>query len=125
MPLSRAELRELPSLRAHPPSPCDDPQVACSCLGETVQVCDGYSVDPLDSVGPCEGGVLLAPDAAAEDSEAPDSTVVGVADAGLNDANGASDSADAGVSSDATSALDASDATSEADAAKTVDAAGD
>jgi hypothetical protein len=70
-----------------PPSPCDNPQAACSCLGEPITVCDGYATDPIDPTGACEGGAL--PDDGGSDSAA----------SGTNDSG-----------SDGGSLLDASDA---------------
>lgn len=80
-----------------PPTPCDKPQVACSCLAETVQVCDGYAVDPIDSLGACEGGVILPDDAGVDDASISDS-----APSGGNDASDSSSATDASDASDAT-----------------------
>ena len=62
---------------AAPPSPCDRPQVVCSCLDETETACDGYAVDPIASIGACgDGGLPPASDDAAADGPALDATVV-------------------------------------------------
>jgi hypothetical protein len=44
---------------ATPPTPCDNPQAACSCLAEAIVVCDGYASDPIDPTGTCDAGAIL------------------------------------------------------------------
>jgi hypothetical protein len=83
-----------------PPTPCDHPQNACSCLGEPIQVCDGYALSPVDPTGTCDGGTVVVPDGGADATippadAAPDSAVVpdaaktpDASDAGASDAAG-------------------------------------
>jgi hypothetical protein len=81
---------------APPPNPCDHPQTACSCLGENVQVCDGYSVDPIDTLTPCaDSGVVPVVDAGGDATSATDTgTGTDASDAGAtDDASDASDAA--------------------------------
>jgi hypothetical protein len=75
-----------------PPSSCDHPQTACSCLAEPIQVCDGYAPNPVDSTATCDGGTMIVPNDGGTDATVPP------ADAGP----------DAAV--DATSPVDAADA---------------
>jgi len=62
---------------AAPADPCPAPQNACSCLGEPIQVCNGFASDPIDPTGgSCgEGGIVITPDSGpsedAGDSAAP------------------------------------------------------
>lgn len=49
---------------------CDAPQTACSCLGEFVEVCHGYSLDQVDTTSTCEGGTLVE-DAGTDSATAP------------------------------------------------------
>jgi hypothetical protein len=51
---------------ATPPSPCDDPQPACSCLAEPIVVCDGYATDPIDPTATCEAGAVVTEDGGQE-----------------------------------------------------------
>jgi hypothetical protein len=78
------------------PFPCAQPQVMCSCLAEPIQVCGGYAQNQVDPTGPCEGGVVIVPEAGTE--------------AGTD---GASDATPAADASDAASGADAADAASE------------
>jgi len=55
------------------PDPCPSPQPACSCLGETTQVCNGYASDPIDSMGACgDSGVVVLPEGGAAETGAVD-----------------------------------------------------
>jgi len=54
-----------------PPTPCDAPLTACSCLAETIQVCDGYGEDPISAMGPCPDSGVVVKDAG---SDAPSSS---------------------------------------------------
>lgn len=80
-----------------PPSPCDQPQVACSCLAETVQVCDGYADDPIDSLGACADAGFIVPS-----DDGGDSTVTDSGPAGSNDGGDATTAGDSGGNGDAT-----------------------
>ena len=54
------------------PSPCDHPQTACSCLGETIDTCDGYAVDPISAMGACgDSGVKPPVEAGTTDTGVP------------------------------------------------------
>ena len=79
-----------------PPTPCDHPQSACSCLGEVIQVCDGYATSQVDTTATCEGGGVIAPiDGGADSTAAPP------AEAGSDAAPDASPGTDASDASDA------------------------
>ncbi len=72
---------------------CDQPQSACSCLGEVIQVCHGYATNPVDTTATCEGGTATIPEAGAD--AGPPAIEAGAGDAG--DAGGSVDAAvDAG-----------------------------
>jgi hypothetical protein len=92
----------LPVCTVPPPSPCDHPQTACSCLGEVIQVCDGYASDPVDVTSTCDGGVVVVPTDSGSDGGG-DATVPPSSDAGTG--------ADAAI--DAPAEVDASDAAGE------------
>jgi hypothetical protein len=70
------------------PDPCDNPQAACSCLGEPIIVCDGYAADPVDPTAACDGGVL--PDDGGLDSAASGTPDSGPDSGSLLDASDAS-----------------------------------
>jgi hypothetical protein len=70
-------------------------QVACSCLGEPIQVCGGYATNAVDPTSTCDGGIV--PVEGGTDAAAP-STDGGV-DAGIDSGPG-----------DAAPGVDASDA---------------
>jgi hypothetical protein len=77
---------------APPPSPCDHPQVACSCLNEPIQVCDGYAENAVDPGGTCDGGAVFVPEAGSD--------AIAPTDAGTDatpgaDASGTGDASDA------------------------------
>jgi hypothetical protein len=74
-----------------PPSPCDHPTAACSCLGEPVQVCDGFAVDPVDPTGTCDGGTVIVPLDGGEDAPAPASEAGPDAPSGADASDGASE----------------------------------
>ena len=79
---------------------CDQPQSACSCLREIIEVCHGYAQNPVDTTTTCEGGTsVIGLDAG------PDATVSST-DAGPGDAAGGQDAS----SPDAGLIVDASDA---------------
>jgi hypothetical protein len=87
---------------AAPPSPCDHPQTACSCLGENVQVCDGYSVDAIQALTPCgDGGTVPVVDGGTDAPSAPDGA--GPVDAGSDTGGGGNDAAQVPDASDAAS----------------------
>jgi hypothetical protein len=72
----------------------------CSCLGEPIQVCDGYASNQVDPTGSCDGGMIAVPDGGTDATvppadAAPDSAVVpdaaktpDASDAGASDAAG-------------------------------------
>ncbi len=61
-----------------PANPCAAPQAACSCLGETIQVCGGFADDPIASMGACgDGGVVVVPDAGPHEGGASDASDAG------------------------------------------------
>ena len=84
-----------------PPAPeggaCEAPQLACSCLGEVIQVCNGYATNPVDSTSTCEGGTVIVPTEAGTDAVAPpaDAGSDGAADATVNAAPVGVDASDA------------------------------
>ena len=84
-----------------PPSDCVQ-QPACSCLEETVQVCDGYADDPIDSLGACaDAGFIVPSDGGGGDSTVTDSGPGGMSDGGdattASDSGGNVDAADASL----------------------------
>jgi hypothetical protein len=81
------------------PFPCTQPQLMCSCLAEPIQVCGGYAQNQVDPTGPCDGGVVIIPEAGT--------------DAGTDGAIDATPGADASDASDAAIGVDATDAASE------------
>jgi hypothetical protein len=75
-----------------PPTPCDNPQLACSCLVETIAICDGYGSDAIDSLGPCADTGAVSPlDASADGPGAADAAEgIDASEAGTFDASDAS-----------------------------------
>ncbi len=80
-----------------PPEPeggaCAQPQVACSCIGELIPVCNGYATSAVDPTSTCEGGTVIVP----LDSGT-DATVAPGADGGVEagpDASSGGDASDA------------------------------
>ncbi|HEY2514039.1 MAG TPA: hypothetical protein VGI39_24400 [Polyangiaceae bacterium] len=76
-----------------PLSPCDNPQTACSCLGETIDTCDGYAVDPISAMGACgDSGVKPPMEAGSTDTGAPP-VDAGTPDTGAPPVDGGGDAA--------------------------------
>jgi len=81
---------------------CDQPQPACSCLGEVIEICHGYGESPVDVTTTCDGGTAIVPMDAGLDAIAPAPDAGGL-DAAPDASVGAGDAGDV---SDASASAD-------------------